>query len=171
MGHKPETAKVFVIMGVSGCGKTTVGRALASHLSCPFYDGDDFHPPENVAKMSQGVPLTDDDRWPWLNRLAGLIDGHLSQAPTAVLACSALKRKYRKQLRLGTEGVVFIYLKGSFDLIWQRMQRRKGHYMKAAMLQSQFAALEEPTAAEAHVVSIDQKPEAIVQAIIELAQI
>lgn len=164
---KVKTAKIVVLMGVSGCGKTTVGQALAADLSCPFYDGDDFHPPANVAKMSQGIPLNDDDRWPWLNRLAELIGEHLAQEKAAVLACSALKRKYREQLRVGDRDVVFVYLKGTFDLIWQRMQRREGHYMKAEMLQSQFDALEEPTAAEAQVVPINQKLDAIIQAIIE----
>jgi gluconokinase len=167
MKEVASKAQVFVLMGVSGSGKTTVGQALARELACPFYDGDDFHPPENVAKMSNGIPLTDGDRRPWLERLHVLIAGHLERGETAVLACSALKRKYREQLGSGNDGVVLIYLKGSFDLIWQRMQHRAGHYMRAEMLQSQFEALEEPSTAEAHVFLIDQKPEAIVLAIIE----
>jgi gluconokinase len=167
MKEVASKAQVFVLMGVSGSGKTTVGQALARELDCPFYDGDDFHPPENVAKMSNGTPLTDGDRRPWLERLHVLIAGHLERGETAVLACSALKRKYREQLGSGSDGVVLIYLKGSFDLIWQRMQHREGHYMKAEMLQSQFDTLEEPSPAEAHVVLIDQKVDAIFRAIVE----
>jgi gluconokinase len=153
---KLEPAQVYVVMGVSGCGKSTVGRALAQRLNCPFYDGDDFHPAENVAKMSQSIPLNDEDRWPWLDRLADLIAGHLLRGETAVLACSALKEKYRQRLKRGQERVIFVYLKGSFDLIWQRMQQREGHYMKAEMLQSQFEVLEEPDPITAVVVNIDQ---------------
>jgi gluconokinase len=168
VASKAKAAQVFVLMGVSGSGKTTVGQGLARQLNCPFYDGDDFHPPENIARMSRGIPLTDEDRWPWLERLQALIAQHLQQGQTAVLTCSALKRKYRERLRTGNDGIVLIYLKGTFDLIWQRMQHREGHYMKAEMLQSQFDTLEEPSAAEAHIVLIDQKLEAIVQAIVEI---
>jgi gluconokinase len=139
---------VYVIMGVSGCGKSTVGRALAQRLGCPFYDGDDFHPAANVAKMAAAVPLTDADREPWLGRLAELIDNHLRWGETAVIACSALKREYRNQLRLSHQ-VQFVYLYGEFDLIWQRMQQRSDHYMPAAMLQSQFETLEPPGPEEA----------------------
>jgi gluconokinase len=154
-------------MGVSGCGKSTVGQALAQRLNCPFYDGDNFHPAENVAKMSQGIPLNDEDRWPWLDHLADLIAGHLWKGETAVIACSALKEKYREWLKRGHENVIFVYLKGSFDLIWQRMQQREGHYMKAEMLQSQFAALEEPDPDTAVVVDIDQDIDSIISEIIE----
>lgn len=136
---------VFVVMGVSGCGKTTVGMALAEKLGCTFYDGDDFHPAENVAKMASGKPLNDDDRHPWLARLHDLITDHLARGETAVLACSALKKKYRNQLREGNDEITIVYLQGSYDLIWQRMTARPGHYMKANMLQSQFDALEPPS--------------------------
>ena len=155
----------FVLMGVSGCGKTTVGEALAAHLNCPFYDGDDFHPPENVAKMAQGIPLDDADRAPWLARLARLIWEHLERGETAVLASSALKKQYREQMRF-SERVRFIYLEGSFDLIWQRMQTRQAHYMKAGMLRSQFEALEPPDANEAITISIDQDVAGIVAQIL-----
>lgn len=155
---------VYVIMGVSGCGKTTVGMALAKRLGCPFYDGDDFHPPENVAKMASGVPLNDDDRYPWLVRLHDLLAEHVERGETAVLACSALKKKYRDQLQVNNE-TRFIFLHGSFDLIWQRMQARKNHYMKAEMLQSQFDTLESPTNDEAFIIAIDQPAYEIVQAI------
>jgi gluconokinase len=144
------------MMGVSGCGKTTVGKALAQELDCPFYDGDDYHPPDNIAKMAKGLPLNDDDRYPWLAVLHNLIKGHLEKGETAVLACSALKKKYRDQLRAGNEDVLFIFLHGDFDTIWQRMLSRSGHYMKEDMLQSQFEALETPYEDEAIIVSIDQ---------------
>jgi gluconokinase len=138
-------ATVYIIMGVSGCGKSSVGQSLAEQRGVPFYDGDDFHPPENVAKMSNGIPLNDDDRRPWLARLHDLIADHLTRDASAVLACSALKRTYRDQLREGNAGVQFVYLDGDFDLIWGRMSDREGHYMKASMLESQFEALEPPT--------------------------
>ena len=149
------TATVFVVMGVSGCGKTTVGKALAAQLDCPFYDGDDFHPPQNVAKMASGIPLDDVDRHPWLARLHDLLAGHVVRGETAVLACSALKKKYRNQLQVNNQ-TCFIFLQGSFDLIWARMQTRKDHYMKAEMLQSQFDTLESPGPDEALTIEIDQ---------------
>ncbi len=164
--EKPEVAKAYVVMGVSGSGKSTVGRALALRLGCPFYDGDDYHPDENVAKMSQGIPLNDADRRPWLNRLADLIEDHLDKGETAVIACSALKEKYRKWLARDHEHVVFVYLRGSFELIWQRMQQREGHFMKAEMLQSQFDALEEPDPKTAVVVDIDQDVASVISEII-----
>ena len=156
-------SKVIVVMGVSGCGKTTVGQALARRLGYPFYDGDDFHPPENVAKMASGVPLDDVDRAPWLARLNALLHEHLERGEGAVLACSALKRRYREQLRVGNEGVLFVYLQGDFELIWERMQARPRHYMKASMLQSQFDTLEPPGSDEAIPVSISAPFEVIVE--------
>ena len=137
-------ALVYVIMGVSGCGKTTVGEALAAHLDCPFYDGDDYHPAANVAKMASGIPLNDDDRAPWLAILAGLLEKHVQRTETAVLACSALKKTYRDLLRVG-DPVRFVFLEGDFDTIWERMLARENHYMKADMLHSQFETLEPPT--------------------------
>lgn len=156
---------VTIIMGVSGCGKTSVGQQLAAKLDCPFYDGDDFHPPGNVAKMVSGQPLNDDDRYPWLARLHDLIGSHLRKGETAVLACSALKKKYRDQLRGDNSGVQFVYLEGSFDLIWQRMSARANHYMKAEMLQSQFDALERPSSREAFTIQIDRSINEIVSEI------
>lgn len=161
-------AHLFVVMGVSGSGKTTVGRALAARLGCPFYDGDDFHPPANVAKMANGTPLNDADREPWLARLADLLKEHEAKGETAVLACSALKHQYRKQLHV-SEKVQFVYLAGSFDLIWQRMSQRVAHYMKADMLRSQFATLEPPAAQEAIQVAIDQDVAVIVDQILQTA--
>ncbi|MBK8986027.1 MAG: gluconokinase [Chloroflexi bacterium] len=139
---------VYILMGVSGCGKSTVGRALAAQLNCPFYDGDDFHSPENVAKMAGGAPLTDAEREPWLDQLAVLIGEQIGREETAVFACSALKKQYRDRLRISDQ-VKFVYLHGEFDLIWRRLQQRDAHYMKATMLRSQFAALEPPDISEA----------------------
>lgn len=136
--------KFFIVMGVSGCGKTTVGKLLAKRLGWDFYDADDFHPPENIAKMAAGIPLNDDDRAPWLSGLHGLISASLQAGKPGVLACSALKERYRQILLACNPGVKFVYLKGNFELILARMKVRTGHYMKSAMLESQFAALEEP---------------------------
>lgn len=152
----------IVVMGVSGCGKTTVGQALAEALNCKFYDGDDFHPPENIAKMSRGIPLNDRDRRPWLERLRDLIAEHIKRDESIVIACSALKKRYRTLLREGNTGLKFLYLEGRFDLIWERIQSREEHYMKASMLQSQFDALETPLADEAITINVkDSLPEII----------
>ena len=158
---------VFVITGVSGSGKTTVGLALAQKLGAPFYDGDDFHPPQNVAKMANGIPLDDDDRYPWLARLHDLIADHLARGETAVIACSALKKKYRDQLRQGNEGLYIVYLKGSLNLIWERMKARQAHFMKADMLQSQFEALEPPSPHNTLIVSVEDGVDNIVDHIIQ----
>jgi gluconokinase len=140
-----RTIRFLIVMGVSGSGKTSVGKALAEHLRWEFYDADDFHPPENVAKMARGIPLDDSDRAPWLAALHDLISASLRQNKSGVLACSALKERYRQQLMNGNEGVQLVYLKGSYDLIWSRMATRTDHYMKPHMLQSQIEALEEPS--------------------------
>ncbi len=160
-------AQFFVIMGVSGCGKTTIGEALAAHLNCRFFDADDFHPPENIAKMERGTPLDDLDRAPWLARLAALIQEYLDNGETAVLACSALKRRYRDELRVNQQ-VQFIYLEGNFELVWQRMQARQNHYMKAEMLHSQYDALEPPAEDEAIAVPIDQTVDDILAYILRM---
>ena len=157
---------IYVVMGVSGSGKSTIGRALAAHLGCRFYDGDEFHSPENIAKMVSGLPLTDADRWPWLDRLVQLIGDQIRQGEPAVLACSALKRSYRDRLRQDKQGLVFIYLRGSFDVIWDRIQDRKDHYMKADMLRSQFDALEEPDEQEALLVDIIDDADKIISKLI-----
>ena len=146
--------RFFIVMGVSGCGKTSVGEALAKQLGWDFYDADDFHPRENVAKMANGIPLNDSDRAPWLASLHDVISSSLKADRPGVLACSALKERYRQQLMEGNEDVKLVYLKGSYDLIWSRMEIRKGHYMKPHMLQSQFEALEEPSNALTMDVSI-----------------
>lgn len=135
----------FIVMGVSGSGKSSVGQSLAQSLGWNFYDADDFHPPENVAKMANGIPLDDSDRAPWLASLHDMISSTLKADRSGVLACSALKERYRQQLTDGNAGVQIVYLKGSYDLIWSRMEKRKDHYMKPHMLKSQFDTLEEPT--------------------------
>lgn len=141
-----------VIMGVSGCGKTSVGLGISARLGLPYVDGDDLHPAANVAKMAAGIPLTDDDRWPWLDAVAGVL---ADRAPV-IVGCSALKRAYRDRLRAGAGGAVrFIHLTGPRDLIASRMAARTGHYMPPALLDSQFAALEPPGPDEAAAVSID----------------
>lgn len=134
-------------MGVSGSGKTTVGQALARKLGWDFFDADDFHPPENIAKMAAGIPLNDSDRAPWLAAMHDQLLSTLKAGRHPVLACSALKGKYRAQLLEDMDGIAIIYLKGSYNLIWSRMSTRESHYMKPEMLQSQFDALEEPEAA------------------------
>lgn len=139
--------RFFIIMGVAGSGKTHVGRELAARLGWEFFDADDFHPPENIAKMANGIPLDDSDRAPWLSALHDLISSSLKADRPGVLACSALKEQYRRQLMHDKDGVQLVYLKGSYDLIWSRMQQRTDHYMKPQMLQSQFNTLEEPTRA------------------------
>ena len=155
--------QAIILMGVSGSGKTTVGRQLATELGWLFFDGDDYHPPENVAKMSAGTPLDDADRAPWLAILHDLIDVHLRASRPMILACSALKQRYRDQLLFQNDGAKIVYLKGSYELILGRMMAREDHYMRPEMLRSQFEALEEPT--DVVTVSIDRRPEEIVAAI------
>ncbi len=156
--------RFLIVMGVSGSGKTRVGKSLASKLGWDFYDADNFHPPENVAKMASGIPLDDSDRAPWLAALHDLISSRLGTDQPGVLACSALKERYRQQLLAGNDGVQIVYLKGSYDLIWSRMEKRTDHYMKPHMLKSQFEALEEPT--NAVIVDISMSVDDIVQKII-----
>ena len=148
-------------MGVSGSGKTTIGRLLAEALGRPFFDADDYHPPENIEKMNAGIPLTDVDRKPWLDRLNQLC---LQYKTTGmVLACSALKEAYRKNIEGAITEISWIYLKGSFDLIMKRMKEREHHFMPHSLLQSQFDILEEST--KAYTIEIDQEPHHMVEKI------
>jgi gluconokinase len=143
--HTITSPVIVVVMGVSGSGKSTVAALLAAALGCQFQEGDDLHPPENVEKMRGGTPLTDADRIPWLHKIAEEIDGWRARSQCGVLTCSALKRSYR-DIIIGDRGdVILVYLKGSHDLIHRRMAARHGHYMPVALLDSQFATLEEPT--------------------------
>ncbi|MEM6684395.1 MAG: gluconokinase [Bacteroidota bacterium] len=149
---------VFVIMGVSGCGKTTVGKSLATATGIPFVDADAFHPTENIQKMTNGIALTDTDRKPWLENLNQELIKR-SQQNGMILACSALKESYREILAKGIASLQWIYLKGDFQLIQQRMQQRE-HFMDVNLLQSQFDTLEEPNYGM-HL-SIQESPEVIV---------
>ncbi len=153
----------MIIMGVSGCGKSSVGAAVSKRLGVPYRDGDDLHPTDNVVKMQQGIPLTDADRWPWLDGVAQVL---ADEAPV-IVGCSALKRAYRDRIRAGATGpVTFVHLVGNRALIAARMADRKGHYMPMSLLDSQFAALEAPGPEEAMAVSIDQTLDAIVTEIL-----
>jgi len=158
---------IYILMGVSGSGKTLIGTKLAKRLNLPFYDGDDFHPAANVEKMESGEPLNDNDRRPWLEKLRNEMQTW-QQEGGAVLACSALKKKYRDILTAGNSlPVQFIYLKGTKELIAQRLSRREGHFMPEKLLDSQFRALEEPKRGEETIhVSINQQPKNIVDEII-----
>ena len=151
-GHTPL---VIVVMGVSGCGKSTVGRVLADRLGWVFQEGDDLHPASNVAKMRAGVPLTDEDRWPWLDRVAGWIEGRLVAGESGVVACSALKRAYRERLSRPGD-VVFVHLEVDRNTLEERLAGRRGHYMPAALLASQLETLEEPGTDE-DVIRVDAK--------------
>jgi len=133
--------KVYICMGVSGSGKSTIGYEVAQVLNCQFFDGDAFHPKDNIEKMSKGQALNDTDRMPWLMAINEHIIG---QTQTTVYACSALKKKYRDILAKDVSSLKFIYLRGSFDLIYKRMAKRKEHFMPPELLKSQFEALEEP---------------------------
>ena len=150
----------YVVMGVSGCGKSRIGVDFATAEGLRFVDGDSLHPPANIAKMSRGEPLTDEDRAPWLDRV-----GQVLQDPGTVVACSALKRLYRDRIRAGAAApVTFLYLRGQRDTLLQRMATRPGHFMPVSLLDSQLATLEPPGADERHVVAdIEQSPAAIVR--------
>jgi len=161
-----------VVMGVSGAGKSTVGKLIAARLDCPFRDADSFHPQANIEKMSRGEPLTDDDRWPWLQAIAAFIAEHRAAGTTCVVTCSALKRVYRDIVtNRQSADVRLVYLKGGFDLIAARLAARKGHFMPPALLRSQFDALEEPAADEhAITVPIDATPEEIAAEVLKRLQ-
>jgi gluconokinase len=154
LAHTLVKPLIIVVMGVSGSGKSTVAALLAAALGCQFQEGDDLHPPENVEKMRSGIPLTDADRLPWLRKIAEEIDGWRSRGACGVLTCSALKRSYRDLIIGDRHDVVLVYLKGSRDLIHRRMAARHEHFMPVALLDSQFATLEEPTPDE-HPVIVD----------------
>jgi gluconokinase len=145
---------IAVVMGVSGSGKTTVAALLAAALGCQFQEGDDLHPPENVAKMRSGTPLNDADRMPWLHKIAEEIDAWRAAGQSGVLTCSALKRSYRDIIIGDRPEVTLVYLRGSHDLIHARMAARHEHYMPLALLDSQFGTLEEPTPDE-HPITVD----------------
>lgn len=150
---------VLVVMGVSGCGKSTVAAVLSRHLGWVFAEGDNLHPPTNVNKMAAGHPLTDQDRWPWLERVAEWVEARLDAGQNGIITCSALKRSYRDTINRRHRGVVLVYLAGSRDMIAARLPGRHGHFMPATLLDSQFATLQEPTADEP-VLRVDAGPPA-----------
>ena len=153
---------LVLVMGVSGAGKSTIGTLLAARLGVPFADADDFHPPANVAKMSAGQPLTDADRWPWLDAIGAWMDG---QAAGGIVTCSALKRSYRDRLRAGRPRVRLLHLAGDASLIGARQAARPDHFMPPSLMASQFATLEAPGPEEgAIILSVTPPPEAIVAA-------
>jgi gluconokinase len=164
----PATPSVIVMMGVSGSGKSTIAAMLAHRLHWVYEDGDWFHPLSNVEKMHRGEPLTDADRWPWLKAIAAWIDDTRQAGKHGIVACSALKRAYRDVLVGERRDVRLVFLKGDRELIGRRIAARNGHFMPAALLDSQFATLEEPAADERPItVSIAPHPRDIVDAIVE----
>lgn len=159
---------VVVVMGVASSGKTSLGERLAERLGWPFRDADSFHPPENVAKMAGGTPLNDDDRKPWLAAIAAWIDDLRAKGEHGIVTCSALKRAYRQVIVGDRPDVALVYLKGSRELIGRRMAARQHHFMPPALLDSQFAALEEPGDGEKPlVVSVEDSKDAIVQDVVD----
>ena len=163
---------VLVLMGVSGCGKSTTGARLSKLLGWPFRDADSFHPQANIDKMSKGLPLTDEDRQPWLAAIAQWIDERLAAGECGIVACSALKRAYRRIIVGERAGVRLVYLKGNMELIGDRLSRRRNHFMPAALLRSQFDALEEPQGDErALSVPISLSPRRVVEAIVQELQL
>jgi|ERR1700722_8978406 gluconokinase len=158
---------ILIAMGVSGSGKTTTGEMLAARLGCGFADADSFHSQANKDKMHKGIPLTDEDRWPWLRAIRASIEENLVKGATEVYACSALKRVYRDILRDGDKEVIFVYLKGAPELLRERIKTRKGHFFDPALLQSQLDTLEPPGADEAIEVNIELSPEEIVNHVID----
>jgi len=162
-----ERPKALLLMGVSGVGKTTTGQRLAKKLGWNFRDADDFHPPANIAKMRAGQPLTDEDRWPWLDAIGGWLDQQLNAGGCAIVTCSALKRIYRERLLSDRPGARLVFLKGSKALIADRISRRTDHFMPPALLESQFNTLEEPRRDErAIVVDVSQSPNRVVAQIL-----
>ena len=159
---------VLVLMGVSGSGKTTVAKLIADRLGWAFEEGDALHPAANVAKMAAGHPLDDDDRAPWLAKVADWVDARLDAGHSGVITCSALKRKYRALIDRRGEGVEFVFLHGSRELIASRLSTRQGHFMPSSLLASQFETLEEPADGEPVIrVEIDGTPEAIAGAVLD----
>ncbi|HEX2582204.1 MAG TPA: gluconokinase [Dongiaceae bacterium] len=156
--------RIFIVMGVSGCGKSTIATLLAQRLGWQFQEGDHLHPAENIAKMRSGVPLKDSDRLPWLALIGEKIDRWRAAGQPGIITCSALKRRYRDLLRAGRPEVTFLYLRGSKPTIAARMAARPGHFFPASLLDSQFAALEEPQSDEpALAIDIDTEPERLIE--------
>jgi gluconokinase len=159
---------VLVLMGVSGCGKSTVAAILAGHLGWPFEEGDELHPPSNVEKMKAGHPLTDEDRAPWLEKIADWVNERTDAGESGVITCSSLKRSYRNVINRRGSGVMFVYLAASRETIAARLAARLGHFMPPSLLESQFADLEEPTADEPAIrVDVGPAPSVIAQTVLD----
>ncbi|WP_458735684.1 gluconokinase [Zobellella taiwanensis] len=158
------TGESIIVMGVTACGKSSVGAALARALDAKFIDGDDLHPRANILKMAEGIPLGDEDRAPWLERIRDAVFSIRHKSETGVIVCSALKRHYRDSIRAGNDRVRFLFLDGDFELILARLRRRNGHFMPESLLQNQFEVLERPGADEPDVtfISIDGNVEDVV---------
>lgn len=154
---------MLIIIGVAGAGKTTIGKLLAQKLGWKFYDADDFHPPKNIRKIKEGIPLTDSDRWPWLASLRELIE---KMPGPSVIACSAIKKSYRDYLSEGNKDIEFVFLKGSKGVILHRLADREGHFTGPDILDSQFRDLEEPR--DALTEEVTEEPESIVSDIIKM---
>jgi len=169
-GHTPSAWNAaIIVMGVSGAGKSTIAQRLAARLNRVLIEGDSLHPPQNVAKMKQGIPLADEDRLPWLQAIAAQIETARRANKPVVVTCSALKRTYRATLCSGNGDVGFIYLKGARELIAQRLAARKNHFMPAQLLESQFAALQEPAEDEPSIMmTIEPQPDEIVERIVAM---
>lgn len=167
-----QAGQSFILMGVSSTGKTSIGTEVARRLGMKLIDGDDLHPRANIIKMGAGEPLNDEDRAPWLERIRDAAFSLEHKSEKGIIVCSALKKKYRDQIREGNPGLKFIFLEGDFDLILARMQQRQGHYMKAEMLRSQFATLEVPQADEPDVyhVNVDATFDEVVAHCVEIIQ-
>jgi gluconokinase len=156
---------IVIVFGVSGAGKTTIGKLLADDLGWGFYEADDFHPRANIAKMRRGIPLTDEDRWPWLEVLREQITRSLTAKEDAMLACSALKRAYRESLRV-SDDVKFVFLRGEYAVVEKQIRLRRGHFMNPELLRSQFADLEEPQADEKVLtIELERTPQELVEEI------
>lgn len=156
---------IVIVFGVSGAGKTTIGKLLADELGWRFLEADDFHPASNVEKMRDGRPLADEDRWPWLEQLRHQITRSIAAKENAVLACSALKRVYRERLRVGDD-VTFVFLHGDYALIEKQFQHRRGHFMDPELLKSQFTDLEEPKTDDGTVtIELGRSPQELVEEI------
>lgn len=166
--------RVLVVMGVSGSGKTTLATVLAQRLGWPLQEGDALHPPENVAKMAGGTPLTDADRWPWLDRIAAWIDARLAAGGNGIVTCSALRRAYRDRILGRRAGVRLVFVQGAPDLLAARLAARRGHFMPPGLLASQLATLE-PPAPDEHAITVDAAPppdaqaEAVIAALRQLS--
>lgn len=161
---------IVIVMGVSGAGKTLIGEMLAERIGCTFVDGDVYHSAANKEKMAQGIALTDDDRWPWLAAIRAAIEEKAGAGESLVVGCSALKRAYRDVLRGGAQGdglVRFVYLKGSYEVLHERLATRGRHFFNPSLLQSQLDTLEEPSNDEAITIGIELTPEAIVDEILK----